>query len=241
MKWLFLHLLRMFAKIFRVFFSLLSGAFLILVPILLVIYFGFHFGGDEGVETIKSCVVSGAVSILMGGIFRGIERWADTKIKTEFPDETTGRRRFAGVVSVLLFLGAVGWFSSGSRTVRPTASSADDFEETEDISTPEETPEEESLFQSDGFVFPNSDTELIDRKEIENLSDLDLTHAINELYARHGYLFQNQQMREYYEQFDWYHGEVPADEFSTGCFNQMESDNWDLLVSERDKRRKSDG
>lgn len=90
-----------------------------------------------------------------------------------------------------------------------------------------------------GFLFPNSDTERIDQQEIEVLSDSDLTSAINEIYARHGYLFRNSEVRQYYEQFDWYLGEIPADEFSVDCFNQIEQENCNMLVNERNRRKAS--
>lgn len=91
--------------------------------------------------------------------------------------------------------------------------------------------------QNSGFVFPNSSTELIEQQEAENLSDRDLIYAINEIYARHGYIFQSTEIREYYEQFSWYTGEVSSGDFSVDCFNQTERDNWALLVKERDSRK----
>lgn len=103
----------------------------------------------------------------------------------------------------------------------------------------EETQEVEQLFLDDGFIFPDSDTELIAQEEIENLSDSDLTYAINEIYARHGYIFRSDELRQYYEQFSWYMGEIPSSEFSVDCFNQIEQQNWNLLVKERDRRKAS--
>lgn len=90
-----------------------------------------------------------------------------------------------------------------------------------------------------GFIFPGSNLELIDQREINALSDKELTYAINEIYARHGYIFQSDELREYYEQFSWYVGEIPSAEFSIDCFNQTEMQNWTLLVGERDKRKAS--
>ena len=163
--------------------------------------------------------------------------WADGKIKTEFADETARPGCLVGIVILLLLSGVIAWFAFTPRMEQPTVS--DDFEQTEAIPSPEQTPQDGLLSSDSGFVFPNSDTELINQVKIENLSDQDLTYAINEIYARHGYIFRNQQMREYYEQFIWYRGEIPSDEFSVECFNQIESDNWNLLISERDKRRAS--
>lgn len=242
MKRLFLHFLRIFAKIFRVFFSIVGGAGIVLGLLCLIFGLVSYFVGAGDIEFVQSGlggIVVGTLFSLVFSMFRRIEMWADTKIRTEFGDGATGRGCLVGIVVFFLFLGVVGWFSSAPRMVQPTVSNSNDFEQTEDIPTPEEMPEDETLYQDSGFVFPNSDTELIGRREIENLSDHDLMYAINELYARHGYIFRNQQICDYYEQFTWYRGEVPSDEFSTECFNQIESDNWSLLVSERDKRRTS--
>lgn len=97
---------------------------------------------------------------------------------------------------------------------------------------------DEQTYQNNGFVFPKSDTELLNQKDIRNLSDNDLQNAINEIYARYGYIFRNDKVCEYYEQFSWYTGCIPADKFSADCFNQIERQNLNLLVNER-KRRKA--
>ena len=91
----------------------------------------------------------------------------------------------------------------------------------------------------DGLVFPDSDRELIDEEEIRSLSDSDLTYAIHEIYARHGYIFRDRQMYRYYRQFDWYEGTVPAEEFSLYCFNETEQQNWSRLVNERNDRKEA--
>lgn len=140
----------------------------------------------------------------------------------------------AMLVVVLVFGGLF-----GRRLVSGTLVS--DAQQTEP--PPEETadsPDDEGLYQNSGFVFPNSGTELILQQELESLSSSDLTYAINEIYARHGYIFRSNELREYYEQFSWYVGEIPADEFSVDCFNQIERQNWNLLVNERNLRKSAD-
>lgn len=95
-------------------------------------------------------------------------------------------------------------------------------------------------FGRKGFIFPDSDTKLIQQSEIEGLSDSDLNYAINEIYARHGYIFRDKDMYRYFKQFSWYKDEVPANEFSLYAFNQIEQQNWSLLVNERNSRKSSD-
>lgn len=172
--------------------------------------------------------------------------WRRTDLFVLSEDGTTVRRSFSGkgVAAILIVLLIVlVWLDVPSllmgvtrNTGEPVPSSG--VQETE---TPaEETPEADPLYQNDGFIFPNSDSELIDQWEIETLSDQDLTYAINEIYARHGYIFRSAELSEYYGQFSWYAGEVPSSEFSVDCFNQIEQQNWNLLVNERNFRKAAD-
>lgn len=140
------------------------------------------------------------------------------------------------ILLAVAVLGGVLLFTGSVRSVmKPVSIDAVEPAET----PPEETQEPEPPYQDSGFIFPDSGTALIAQKEIEALSDGDLTYAINEIYARHGYIFRSDELRGYYEQFSWYTGEVPAGEFSVDCFNQIEQRNWNLLVKERDRRRAS--
>jgi hypothetical protein len=91
-----------------------------------------------------------------------------------------------------------------------------------------------------GFVFPNSDTQRIDDAEIPKLSDEDLRKAINEIWARHGYIFRKKEILDYYRQYEWYKETVPADEWDKNgqnhYLNDVEKDNINRLVKEREKR-----
>lgn len=86
-------------------------------------------------------------------------------------------------------------------------------------------------------VFPHSSTQLLNSWEVEGLSDTDLTYAINEIYARHGYIFKSEELRLHFEQFDWYHGTIPADAFSYEMLNSIEQQNLNLMAGERDRRK----
>lgn len=99
---------------------------------------------------------------------------------------------------------------------------------------PEDTSEPDPAA---GLIFPHSDTGLIGQREAEALSDSELNFAINEIYARHGYIFRSADLAEYYGQYPWYIPTTPSDEFSMDCFNQYEQQNWKLLVAERNARK----
>lgn len=152
----------------------------------------------------------------------------------------------AGMLVLGVFLGRR--FVTDQIASHAPASSAPVAESSESAAQETDPPAEETSTVPDdtvsrrdgGFVFPDSATELIEQQELENLSDSDLTYAINELYARHGYIFRSDELQEYYEQFIWYTAEVAPEEFSTDCFNSIEQQNWNLLIGERSRRRSAD-
>jgi hypothetical protein len=56
-----------------------------------------------------------------------------------------------------------------------------------------------------GFVFPYSDRELLDGRDLLGLSCRELDIARNEIYARRGRYFERPDLRYYFEHYDWYH------------------------------------
>ena len=121
------------------------------------------------------------------------------------------------------------------------ASNADSYNHEENIDesdVAEETPDEieEPEMGEEGIIFPNSSEEIIDKGKIEELTDEELRYAINELYARNGYIFKDDELRAYYEKYDWYEQTVKPDDFSLDLFNDVEKENLDTMQKERDSR-----
>ena len=140
------------------------------------------------------------------------------------------------IVAAVLIFGVILCFGAFRSSVSNIVSQPQAAEPSDPPS--DEAPDGLDAEQS-GLIFPSSDSTLIDPWEAEVLSDRDLTYAINEIYARHGYVFKSAELREYYEQFSWYSGDVAAEEFSIECFNEIEQQNWNLLVMERNRRKAS--
>ena len=57
---------------------------------------------------------------------------------------------------------------------------------------------------SQGFIFPDSDRRLLTREEVAPLDKPQLRIARNEIYARRGRKFVIREVRDYFQQFDWY-------------------------------------
>ncbi len=74
---------------------------------------------------------------------------------------------------------------------------------------------------SSGFLLPNSDTERITEEDLYGMSAQELTYARNELYARHGYVFESQELNDYFSSCYWY---VPDYEFD-GKLSKLEQKN----------------
>lgn len=93
--------------------------------------------------------------------------------------------------------------------------------------------ETESTGTSDGdeYVLPASDSEYFTRDQLEGLSDWELYLARNEVFARHGRQFKNDDLADYFSSQPWYNGEYSPEDFD-GWFspNEYEKANTDLIT-----------
>ena len=83
-------------------------------------------------------------------------------------------------------------------------------------------------------IFPYSSQAYIDETEAYYLTDDELQEAINELYARHGRIFDDEEIQAYFSSKSWY---VPvARGIEKENFNEYEKYNWEILTKERKSR-----
>ena len=109
--------------------------------------------------------------------------------------------------------------------------------DSEDSDTDEET--DDSSDSSDDYVFKKKKKKEISTSDIEDLSNWELQIAINEIYARHGYVFQtNQDMIDYFDSKDWYKPDPDKVDMTKIKFNKTEKKNLEKMAEERDKRKK---
>ena len=90
-----------------------------------------------------------------------------------------------------------------------------------------------------GYVIANSDTELLSRDSLKNISDEDLRLAINEIYARHGRKFKSAELQKYFDGKDWYTPRYEPDEFDkkqNEILNDVEKKNLKILTEIRSQR-----
>ena len=83
------------------------------------------------------------------------------------------------------------------------------------------------------YVLPDSDSRYYSESELLGMSAAELKLARNELYARHGRLFNNKELQSYFNSKSWYNGTIDPDSFDKRqeeIFNKYEKANRDLIV-----------
>ncbi|MCR5160903.1 MAG: YARHG domain-containing protein [Lachnospiraceae bacterium] len=79
------------------------------------------------------------------------------------------------------------------------------------------------------YIFEDSDSRYLTMDDISGLTLQMVCYARNEIYARRGYIFQSQELRDYFASKSWYHGTTASSQFSSSIFNTYELANIDLL------------
>lgn len=75
------------------------------------------------------------------------------------------------------------------------------------------------------YIFWDSNNRYLTDADVAGLSLQQLNYARNEIYARRGYIFQSQELRNYFESKHWYYGTIASGQFSISVFNEYEQAN----------------
>lgn len=104
---------------------------------------------------------------------------------------------------------------------------------------PEATQEPQDVSGDDSeYVFPDSDSRKLKKSEVKKLSKKELRYARNELYARHGYIFEDEELKSYFESKSWYTPSVKGEDFNDeDYFNEYEIANRDLIKKIESKKK----
>ena len=73
--------------------------------------------------------------------------------------------------------------------------------------------EEQDSSKDGDYILEGSDSRYITEKEVENLSEAERRLAKNEIYARHGRMFDSADLQDYFESKSWYKGTVKPSDF----------------------------
>ena len=83
----------------------------------------------------------------------------------------------------------------------------------------------------DEYIFPNSDKEYLTQQDIAYMTSEGIQQAVNEIYARHGRVFQKADVAAYFASKSWYHPiQGKTDDQIVAEFNSYEKANVDFLA-----------
>ena len=91
----------------------------------------------------------------------------------------------------------------------------DDYDDSDydDSDYEDEDDYDDSDYDDTEYVFPNSDTRKLTKADVRGLSAEELRIGRNEIYARHGRKFNDQQLQDYFDAQSWYYGYIEPDDF----------------------------
>lgn len=79
------------------------------------------------------------------------------------------------------------------------------------------------------YILPNSNQELLEVDDIDELNEEKLILARNEIYARHGRLFNDKKIQSYFNTKSWYKGVVLPEDFKQETLSETETKNVDFI------------
>lgn len=82
---------------------------------------------------------------------------------------------------------------------------------------------------SNSYMLSDSASRTYSKSELKKLSDYELFIARNEIYARHGRIFQSEELKDYFGSKSWYKGTVAASDFNESVLNAEEKANATLI------------
>lgn len=87
------------------------------------------------------------------------------------------------------------------------------------------------------YIFKDSDSRYLSKSECEARTSDELRIARNEIYARHGRLFDTEDLQAYFNKQDWYEGTISPEDFDYTVLNDYERSNVFLMKSIEDARK----
>ena len=92
-------------------------------------------------------------------------------------------------------------------------------------------PEAEPTLMERDYILPDSNKRYYTADELHALSKEELRYARNEIYARHGYIFDDWDLKNHFLQKSWYHGSYSSSVFDDSCLNDFERKNLETIMS----------
>ena len=88
----------------------------------------------------------------------------------------------------------------------------------------------EAVVAENGYILENSDTQELTKEDLTGLSAYECKLARNEIYARHGRRFDDEELQAYFDSQTWYSGVISPADFDESQLSEIEVKNRDFIV-----------
>lgn len=90
--------------------------------------------------------------------------------------------------------------------------------------------------EADEFILPESNSRYLTYDDLNGLDKSALRLARNEIYARHGRLYETEDLNAYFNSKSWYFGYISGEDFDDSVFNEYEKANLELIIAAEENR-----
>ncbi|MBQ9232711.1 MAG: YARHG domain-containing protein [Lachnospiraceae bacterium] len=95
----------------------------------------------------------------------------------------------------------------------------------------ESTTETTTEAEKKEYMLENSSTEYITASDLTGFTEEQCRIARNEIYARHGRMFDDDELQAYFYSCSWYVGRIAPSEFDESVLSSVERANLDVIIA----------
>ena len=186
----------------------------------------------SGGVIVAICIIVVVAIVAVFAVIKGIDLWQDNKNDIpERPSVSVTKEELTWIESTTVAEPISYDFSDIIETTMPTTEAM--IEITTGITT--ETTEKKTVphftyDDNDQFLF-DSANKYITKDYLSGCSRDEITVILNEIYARHGYIFKDAELRAYFNSQSWYTGTITSLEEAASHFNSIEQKNVDTIYA----------
>lgn len=187
----------------------------------------------SGGVIVAICIIVIVAIVAVFAVIKGIDLWQDNKNDIpERPSVSVTKEESTWIESTTVAEPISYDFSDIIETTMPTTEEM--IEITTGIIT-ETTTEKKTVphftyDDNDQFLF-DSANKYITKDYLSGCSRDEITVILNEIYARHGYIFKDAELRAYFNSQSWYTGTITSLEEAASYFNSIEKKNVDTIYA----------
>ena len=85
-------------------------------------------------------------------------------------------------------------------------------------------------YSNQDYILPQSDSRYLTESDLNGLTEAECRIARNEIYARHGRMFNDEELQAYFNSKSWYTPSIPANAFQEHMLNDYEKENKDVIL-----------